>query len=238
MKPLHVLGLCMMTGLVFLSGYGFRSALAQQKSGAEQSAEKLPPDIVPESLARVPWPTRDDFTSEEEKKAFDHVVELAPQNYKLKGPLGPTPLRLHLPIVAEHYYVAFRWLRDKAGLDMRYVELAILVSTRESSDQYQWLEHEKTSANVVPRETLEVVRNRKDTKSLDEKDAILIQFGREMYHQPKVSSKTFAEMMRLFGRRNTFAVTSLMAYYTANALLLHAFDQHLAPGSKSPFTVP
>jgi 4-carboxymuconolactone decarboxylase len=238
MKTLRVFGFCMVMGFIFLSGYVFRSVLAAQNSAAEKNAEKLPPDIYPESLARLPWPKRDDFTSEEEKEAFDNCLRLAPQNYKGSGPLGPTPLRSLMPIVAEHYYRSFRWLRDKSGLPMRYVELSILVSARESNDQYVWVEQEKNSATYITRETLEAVRNRKDLKGLDEKDAALIQFGREMYHQPIVSSKTFAEMEKLFGRKNTMAVTLLMAHFTADALTLHAYDQHLAPGVKPPLAIP
>jgi hypothetical protein len=99
-----------------------------------------------------------------------------------------------------------------------------------------WLTHEKASAGkVLPREVIEVVRNNKDTKGLDEKDAVLIEYGREIFHQPKVSSKTFADMERLFGRRGTLTMTLLMAHYTDNGILYRAYDQRLLPGEKRPF---
>ena len=226
----------MLMALVFLAGYGFRSALARQDSGAGKSERKLPPDIRPESLSRMPWATRDEFTSEEEKQAFDRVVRVAPQSQNFKGPLGVNGTRLHFPIVADHETTVARWLAEKAGLEPRYVQLSILVSARESNNQYEWLQHEKSSVNVLPREAVEVVRNRKDTKGLPEKDAVLIQFGRELYQQGKVSSKTFAEMERLFGRNGTLASTLIMANYTASALMLHAYDQQLAAGDKPAFT--
>jgi 4-carboxymuconolactone decarboxylase len=235
MKTLTVVLLGAMLALAFLAGFGFRGALAQQSPTAGQSAEPLPPDIRPESLSRMPWATKDEFTSEEEKQSFDHVVHLAPQSNSLKGPIGPTGTRLHIPVVAEAYYTAFGWLREKAGLEPRYVELAILLATRESGNEYEWLQHERGSVKFLPREPVEVVRNGKDTKGLDEKDAVLIQFGREVFHQPIVSSKTFAEMERLFGRKGTLAATLLMGHYTLNALMLHAYNQQLSPGDKHPF---
>ena len=73
-------------------------------------------------------------------------------------------------------------------------------------------------------------------KALAEKDAaVLIQFGRELFRQPKVSSKTFADMERLFGRRGTLALTLVMAHYADNGMLYRVYDQRLAPGEKRPF---
>jgi hypothetical protein len=234
MKSFRLLGLYMIIGLAFLAGYGFRSALAQRNADAGQRAEALPPDVLPESLARVPWATRDEFTSDEEKQAFDRVVKL----HHVGGTMGPTPLRLHMPVVAEGYDIAINYLRFKAGLEPRYVQLAVLVSSREFTSKYQWIEHERNSVKDLPRDVLEVVRNKRPTSGLNAKDAALIQFGRELYRQPIVSSKTYAEMERLFGRRATLGATLLMAHYTANELLLRAYNQHVAPGEKSPFPNP
>jgi len=238
MKRTHLLLLGILMAVMFLSGYGFHSALAQQDNATAQTAQKLPPDIRPESLSRMSWPTRDEFASEEEKAAYDHVVKAAPQAANMKGPVGPTATRLHLPVVAEAYFTAFSWLREKTGLAPRYVELAILIGTREANNPYEWLQHERGSVKVLPREAVEVVRSGKDTKGLDEKDAVLIQFGRELYHQPTVSAKTFADAERLFGRNGTLTATLLMGHYTLNALMLRAYNQQLAPGDKPPFATP
>jgi 4-carboxymuconolactone decarboxylase len=240
MKALTVVALWMTMALAFAGGFGARSAFAQQSSGAGQGARKLPPDVHPESLSRMPWATRDELSTDEEKQAFDRVVAAEPRMISGKGPLGGTATRLHTPVVAENYRNAYSWLRERSGLEPRYFELAVLIATRENDEEYEWVGHEKSSEKVLPRETLEVVRNKKDTKGLEEKDATLIQFGRELYHQRKVSSKTFADMERLFGRKGTLVITLVMGYYTSNALIMHAYDQHqdesrLGPGTKTPF---
>ncbi len=79
----------------------------------------------------------------------------------------------------------------------------MLIGARECDDEQDWNNHVKLSEKSLPRETVEVLKDRKDTKGLDEKDAAMIQFGREMFQQRNVSSKTFADMERLFGRRRT-----------------------------------
>ena len=237
MKVAQAFGLSMLMGVAFLSGYGFRSALAQQSSDPDQTAVKLPPDIRPDTRSRLPWPTRDDFTAAPERQAFEHVYQLAPRYFVEKPTMGPTSAMMHLPVVGEAYTTARLWLREKSGLDQRHSQLAILVSARESNEPFQFLEHERSSMKDLPRKSVEVVRNRADTHGLDEKDAVLIQFGREMYQQPKVSSKTYAEMERLFGRRGTLAVTLLMAHYTLHSLMIRAIDQHMPPGTKTPFAI-
>ena len=73
MNALHGMVLGMMMAMVFLPGLGSRSALAQQSSGAGQSAIKLPSDVDPDSFARIPRAKREDLTTEEERQAFDRL---------------------------------------------------------------------------------------------------------------------------------------------------------------------
>ena len=60
----------------------------------------------------------------------------------------------------------------------------------------------------------------------------MIEFGRELFGQRKVSSDTFAHVLRLFGRRGTVDLTELMAMYSATGVELDAIDQQLLVGQK------
>ena len=251
MKPLCGLVLWMVGALALLSGYGFRSTLAQTSSGARKSAEELPTDTNPETRCRLPRATKDEFTTEEDRKAFDLDVASKPRLVEPVHPrmagetfehgLGADGMRLHLPLVQVDYDKALQHLTKNSGLEPKYYQLGVLVASREFDNEYNWASHERDTFKLFPSEPgevakiVEVIRNRKDTKGLNEKDAILIQFGRELFHQPKVSSKTFASMERLFGRRGTLAVVLIMGYYTSNAMLMRAYDQHLDEGTQRPF---
>src|ERR1700722_1533162 len=72
--------------VAFVGGYSTRTALAQQTSSAAPNAEKLPPDIRPETLARIGWATRDEFTTAEDLAGFDHAVALLPELAKHSYP--------------------------------------------------------------------------------------------------------------------------------------------------------
>ena len=228
--------LLLIMALVFAGGFVFRGALAQQSSASAPSAAALPSDIYPDSLTRIPLPKKDDLTTEEDKKAWDKVVG---PNGVQPGPVGANTLRLYFPIVADRYQDVVRYLRDNSGLEPRLAQLAILVGCRESNGQYEWNAHEPTALKAgLPRQTVDIVRNKKDSKGLPEKEEVIIRFGREMLREPKVSSKTFADAERILGRKNTLVVAMLVTHYSASSVLLHAYDAHWRPGQTPPFPAP
>jgi hypothetical protein len=238
MKSITVVALAMlMTVLAFGAGYGYRSAFAQPIPSAQQAAGKLDPGLNPDTFSRAPLPSRDEFTTQQDLEAFDRANAAAPQLVKPGYSDPGNRLRLHIPIVHIAYRDTIQNLNQKNGLEPHYSQLATLVACRENNEEYDWINHEKqvVKGNLIPSEVIDVVRNKKDTKGLDEKDAVLIQFGREVFHQPKVSLKLFNDMERLFGRRQVLAMTLIMAHYTDNSILYRVYDQRTDPADKRPF---
>jgi len=218
--------------LAFLEGFSSGSTFAQQSSGAVPSAEKLPPDVHPDTLSRMPRAKREDFTTDEEKQAFDRVIAISPQASKknfFEGWLGPSGTRMQIPEVAEIYLKQGALIREKSGLEPKYRELAILVATRECDNKNEFIDHvsREITRKLLDPQVVEIVRNKQDTKGLEEKEALIIQFGRELFNQPKVSSRTFSEVERNFGRKTTLGITLTMGYYVSNALLMRAYDTQL-----------
>jgi 4-carboxymuconolactone decarboxylase len=224
-------------GCAFLAVFGAPQGLAQQASGVAPQAQALPPDVYPESFARIPRATRDAMPTEEEKEAYDRVV--GPSGGRQSGPIGTVGLRLHLPIAAEKYRDVIVWIRERGGLEPRYAELAILVATREAVGAAEWLVHERGALRAgVSQDVIELVRNQKDATRLPEKDEVIIRFAREMIHAPKVSSKTFADAVRNFGQRGTLALAHIVSHYVGASMLLRAYDMHVGPDEKAPFSLP
>jgi hypothetical protein len=238
MKMLIVVVLWMLTAFAFLGGFGSGNALAQQSSGAGPSAEKLPPDVYPDTLCRMPRPKREDFTTDEEKQAFDRILALSnPESRKsyFEGWLGEAGVRAQIPEVEEVYLKQSDAIRQKTGMELKYREVAVLVATRETNNKSEFLDHatrEITREQLGPK-VVDIIKNERDTKGLEEKEAVIIQFGRELFNQPKVSSKTFADVERNFGRKATLGITLTMGYYAANAVVMRAYD--LQPPASSPW---
>jgi hypothetical protein len=228
--------LCIMMLAVFLAGVNSRNVFARQTSGVMDNADKLPPDVHPDTRSRMNLASRDEFTSDEDKQAYDHLLTVEPR-FKERGnrALGGTGTRLHIPVVADAYRTAWNNLRDKSGVDPKYMELAVLVACRETNAELEWVSHADTVAKLDSPDIVEIIRNNRDPKGLEEKQETIIRYGREMFRGPKVSSSTFAKMEKDFGQKGTLAMTLMMGYYAGNGFLFRAYDQHIDVGKQRPF---
>jgi hypothetical protein len=147
-------------------------------------------------------------------------------------------MRAYFPLYAAKYGETHQWLEQEGKLEPRYREIAILVGSREmgAGGYREWFIHSRSALQAgVSEDILGVIRAQKDTLGLAEKDAVLIQFAREMVRGPKVSSKVFADTERLFGRRGTLVISLQVARYAGMALGSRAYDVHLEPGQAAPW---
>ena len=69
-------------------------------------------------------------------------------------------------------------------------------------------------------------------------DAVIIQFGRQLFSQKKVNSETFARALKIFGPKRLVDLVSLMTNYSSTAVLLDAFDIQLDPDQKPLLPMP
>ena len=191
-----------------------------------------PPDIDPESQCRLPLPARNELDAEGQR-IYDSLAD--PQGGSLRGLRGPGGLHLHSPGLARHTRPLNHYLRQEAGLGGRLRELAILVTARELDSQFEWAAHEaEAQREGISPEIIETIRHRRDTGSLDEADAIVVQLGREIFTSRKVCSGIFGRALKLFGRRKLVDLVALMGNYAATAAMLTAFDMQLDPDQPPP----
>lgn len=192
-----------------------------------QEPQKLPQDIYPGSGFRLPLPKREDF-DDDEKEYFDKRVDSGARS--LGGIRGPSWIRLYSPKLAQHFKAVSKYLQSEAEFSGRIRELAILVTAREMDSQFEWTAHEPEAIKEgLPREIIDVVKYRKSVLGLPETDAIIIQFGRQMFSEKKVEPETFARALQIFGPKQLVDLVSLMTYFQGMSSLLAAFDMQLDP---------
>jgi 4-carboxymuconolactone decarboxylase len=120
-----------------------------------------------------------------------------------------------------------------------FAELAILVTARELDCEYAWTAREPQGLEAgLPQETTDIVKYRKSPRALGEKEAVIIELGREAISKHQVSSGTAARALDLFGNRGLVDVISLMGDYASTAILLSAFDQHVRPTDRPLLPIP
>jgi 4-carboxymuconolactone decarboxylase len=213
-----------------LSGRYEQTAASTAGTAAPASGGTFPKDVYADTGNRLPAIKREDL-DDAGKKLFD--ARLPADSF------GPGAIRLYSPAVAEHMGAVNSYLRYKSGLDPRLVQLAILVTARESDSEYEWTAHEPQGlkAGLQP-EIIDIVRYRKSPEGLAEKDAVIIQLGREAVGKHHVSSGVVARALNLFGKQGLVDYVSLMGDYAATAILLNAFDQHVRPTDKPLLPIP
>jgi 4-carboxymuconolactone decarboxylase len=224
-----LIGMLVVIGAALSVGHalGARSEQAAAPAAgmsSQFSAGTFPKDVYADTGNRLPAIKRDSL-NDTGKKLYD-----------TRGPVdsfGPGAIRLYSLPVSEYMGNVNDFLRHKAGLDPRIVELAILVTARESDSEYEWTAHEPQGlkAGLQP-EVIDIVRFRKSTEGLAEKDAVIIQLGREVMGKHHLSSDVAARALNLFGKQDLVNIVSLMGDYASTAILLNAFDQHIRPTDK------
>ena len=190
-----------------------------------QSATKLPSDLDPDSRARLPYLQRKDM-DEKNQKIFDTLPGRSPEGI-LRGPLA---FAAYNPGVAQALFDLHN--AAVAGtLDPHTRELAILVACRGTNYSLEWNAHAPAALKAgVDQKTIDIVRRNGALTGVDEKDAAVIRFGRQMLSDKKVDSATFAKVAQLLGRRGAMDLVAVMNTYAVSGFYALAVDEHMPPG--------
>src|SRR5580765_4864058 len=138
-------------------------------------------DLNPDSRARLPYLQRKDM-DEKALPIYDTLPGLGKDGV-LKGPLA---FAAYNPAVAKALFDLHN-AAVAGSLNPHVRELAIMVACRETNYNLEWNGHEATAlkAGVDPR-VLDIVRNNRALAGVDDKDAAVIRFGRQMFHDKKM----------------------------------------------------
>ncbi len=128
-----------------------------------------------------------------------------------------------------------QYLRFDAGLSGPVRELAILVAARETDNQFEWSAHEPVARKEgLSDAAIDTVKNRRNISGLPEEQAVIVQLGREIFEEKKVTGETFTRALNAFGKQGLVNLVSLMGSYASTAALLRTFDMQLPSGEKPP----
>jgi 4-carboxymuconolactone decarboxylase len=189
------------------------------------SERRFPDDVHAESWCRLPLVRREDLT-EGAKQIFDDHSD--PKGSSHAGMQGPGGVRLHSPVLAELHRREAHYLRHDTGLAPNIREVAILVAARAHDSQFEWQQHERVGLRVgVSPETIDVIKHRKPVDGLDETEALVIEVGRQLFGEHKLSSELFARARETFGEQKLLDLLANMGSYAATAILLAAVDMQV-----------
>lgn len=154
---------------------------------------------------------------EEQKKAAEEF--LAARKVPVFGPFEPM---MHSPQMMNQARAMGDYLRYHAAIGVPLSEFAILVISREWSQDYEWFVHYPLAlkAGVKP-EIAQAIAEGRRPPGMSEDQETVYSFLTELNRNKQVSNPTFARALGRFGSKGVVDLTGLSGYYTLVAMQLN-----------------
>jgi 4-carboxymuconolactone decarboxylase len=198
--------------------------LAVSTSCIAYAQSKIPTDLDPQSRARLPYLKKSDLDAKSQKSLKAFVTK----DDTLRGPLA---FAAYNSAVAQALFDLHNAAVLGGTLDPRTRELAILVACRETNYNLEWNAHEALGLKAgLDANLIDTVRYQRPLAGLNEKDATVMRLGRQMFHDKKVDSATFAKALEFWGKRGTMDMVAVMSTYAVSGYFAIAVDEHSPEG--------
>src|SRR5580700_3447788 len=182
---------------------------------------KLSADLDPQSRARLPYLKKSDM-DEKGQKIFE-TLPGAGKDDVLRGPLA---FAAYNSAVAQALLDLHNAAVPGGTLDPHTRELAILVACRETNYNLEWNAHEASGLKAgLDAKLIDVVRYNRPLAGVNEKDATVIRFGRQMFHDKKVESGTCAKAVELGGKPGAMDMVAVMSTYAGSGYFAIVVDE-------------
>jgi 4-carboxymuconolactone decarboxylase len=152
------------------------------------------------------------------------------------GPLGgPFNIMLRSPIVGNIVQSLGGELRFKSSIPSKLNELAIMVTARYWTSQYEWYAHCRLAieAGLDPAKAKDVAENRRPA-NMDDDEAMIYDFSRELHETKGVSDANFKRIKDRFGERGLFDLIAVNGYYSLVSMILNVDKTPLPEGVPLP----
>ncbi|MDX2158224.1 MAG: carboxymuconolactone decarboxylase family protein [Hyphomicrobiaceae bacterium] len=179
------------------------------------------------SPPRMP-PLPDDKLSAEQRKAIADIVS-GPRG-SLVGPFIPL---LRSPEFMNRLQRTGEYLRFNSAFETRLSELAILLTARAWSQNFEWHHHRPIGEKAGLRASIvdAIAEGRRpDGMAMDE--ATIYDFIDELVRNRTVSEPTYQRTVSMFGEKGVIDLIGIHGYYSLLAMVLNVTHAPLPEGSK------
>jgi len=135
---------------------------------------------------------------------------------------GPFVVLLRSPELMNHLQAAGAYLRFNNSVPQKLVEMGIIMTARQYTQQYEWDTHYMLALKAgLPKETANAIALGRRPDSLAPDEELMYNFVSELVQNKSVSDPTYARMLAKFGEQGVVDTTGLVGYYQTIALLLN-----------------
>lgn len=196
-------------------------ALASAIATSAHAAERLP-TIPPAQY------------TDEQKHAAEEFV--AARKVPVFGPFEPL---MHSPQVMSQARSMGDYLRYHSAIGNTLIELAILVTAREWSQDYEWYVHQPIALKVgIKPEIVAAIADGRRPAGMSDDEEIVYDFSTELHRNKRVSDLTFERAEKRFGKKGIVDLTGINAYYALLAMQLNVAQYALPQGGKKMVRFP
>ena len=182
---------------------------------AAQAAERLP-TIAPAQY------------TDEQKKAADDF--LSARKVPVFGPFEPL---MHSPQVMSQARAMGDYLRYNSAIGNTLSELAILVTAREWTQDYEWYVHHPIALKVgIKPEIADAIADGRRPAGMSDDEEIVYDFSTELHRNKRVSDSTFARAEKRFGKKGVVDLTGINSYYALLAMQLNVAQYQMPKDGK------
>jgi 4-carboxymuconolactone decarboxylase len=185
------------------------------------------PAMAEDRLPTIP-PTQ--YTAEQKQAAAEFEAE---RNVAVFGPFEPM---MHSPQVMTLARAMGDYLRYKSAIGNTLSELAILMTAREWTQDYEWSVHYPIALKAgIRADVADAIADGRRPAAMSADEQIVYDYAAELLKQQHVSDATFERAKSRFGTKGVVDLTGILGYYTFVAMQLNA-AQYPAPhdGRKLP----
>ncbi len=151
---------------------------------------------------------------------------------------GPFNVFLRSPELGDLLQKTGSYLRFKSCLGMRLNELAILITARHWTAQYEWFAHQRLAlqAGLNP-EISEAIAQGQRPSAMQADEAAIYNFCQELHSSTRVSDASYQAVLDLFGEQGVVELIAVNGYYSTVAMVLNV-DRTPIPGGIAPPLAP
>lgn len=164
-------------------------------------------------------------------------------NEILSGPRtsleGPFNMLLRSPELGSRIAKVGEYLRFNSTIPRRLNEMAILLTARTWSAQYEWHAHKPLAVKAgLKTSIIDDIQAGRRPAGMQADETLIYEFSKEYRERHRVSDATFNAAVKMFGEQGVVDLVAVMGYYDLISLILNVDRYPIPPGSPVPFAEP
>ena len=147
---------------------------------------------------------------------------------------GPFNVLLRSPEMGDLTQKLGEYARFRPSVPAKIRELAIIVTARHWTAQFEWNAHRQAAAQAgLSEAVIQAIANRKRPTGMQPDEEAAYNFANELMETKQVSDATFKTAVDRFGEKGVVDIIGVMGYYQMVSMLLNV-DRYPLPAGATP----